>query len=130
MEMSDDVYMPTMKEKIIQLLEAGQHIKEIVEIVGCDKGYPYLVRKQMEGYAPKRRNKTKTPCNYEGPAGLKLLLDEYDTAHKTINRVMDYLLKENTDLKEQVRQFNRIAREATRPTWSPAVRNALVVHGD
>jgi len=130
MEMFDPTYTPTMKDRIINLFEAGRTIKEIVEDVGCDKGYPYLVRKQMEGYTPKPRGKAKTPCNYEGPKGLKLLLDEYDKACKTIDKVVDFLLKENSDLKDQVRQFNRITREAHRPAWSPAVRNALVVHGD
>lgn len=127
----DPTYTPTLKEQIIPLLEAGKTPKEISEIVGCDKGYPYLVRKQMGmEYTPKRRNKSKTACNYEGPEGLKLLLDEYGKACKTIDKVVDFLLKENSDLKEQVKQFNRITREANRPAWSPAVRNALVVHGD
>lgn len=43
----DPTYTPTLKEQIIPLLEAGKTPKEISEIVGCDKGYPYLVRKQM-----------------------------------------------------------------------------------
>jgi hypothetical protein len=131
MEMFDPTYTPTMKDRIIPMLEAGMAAKEISEIIGCDKGYPYLVRKQIGmGHTPKQRDRSKAACNYEGPEGLKLLLNEYDNACKTINKVVDFLLKENTDLKEQVRQFNRITREATRPSWSPAVRNALVVHGD
>jgi hypothetical protein len=123
-------FTTTKKQKIEEMFESGMELKNIIDYFGGDPSYVYHVRNHMGEYTPKRRNKTKAPCNYEGPEGLKLLLDEYDSACKTIDKVVDFLLKENSDLKEQVKQFNRITREAARPTWSPAVRNALVVHGD
>jgi DNA-binding transcriptional MerR regulator len=119
------------RQQIEEMLDSGMSVKEISGIFGGNPSYIYHVKNLMNAdYVPKQRSKSKTACNYEGPEGLKLLLDEYDNACKTIDKVMDFLLKENSDLKEQVRQFSRITREANRPTWSPAVRNALVVHGD
>ena len=121
----------TKKQKIEEMLDSGMSIKEVSAVFGGNPSYIYHVKNLMNpNYVPKQRGKYKAACNYEGPEGLKLLLDEYDTACKTIDKVVDFLLKENSDLKEQVRQFNKITKAANRPTWSPAVRNALVVHGD
>ena len=119
-----------LKQAIIKMLDNGATPKVISDTLGCSTRYPYLVRVDMEGGQPKARAKSKTPCNYEGPEGLKQLLKEYDNACKTIDRVVDFLLKENSDLKDQVSQFNRLTREASKPSWSPNVQKALVVYGD
>ena len=125
--------MKTIREQIVEMLLAGVSPKEIAETLGCDKTYPYQVRRRElnNDEIPKRRNRKMKPSHdYEGPAGLKQLLDEYGKACKTIDKVVNFLLEENSDLKEQVRQFNEITRDATRPTFSPKVQKAFVVFGD
>jgi hypothetical protein len=130
MDYHDPTYTRSLKEQIIEMLNNGQEPKQIAEILGCDKTYPYQVRRNMENYTPRKKAKSKGPHEYEGVEGLKLLLDEYDKACKTIDKVVNYLLTENADLKEQVKQINRLVRDARRPVFSPAVANAMVVHGD
>jgi hypothetical protein len=130
MEYHDPTYTRSLKEQIIEMLNNGQQPKEIAEVLGCDKTYPYQVRRNMDNYTPHTRTKSKGSHRYEGVDGLKLLLEEYDNACKTIDKVVNYLLVENADLKEQVKQFNCIVRDTRRPVFSPAVANAMIVHGD
>ena len=119
----------TMKQKIEAMLATGATALSISKTLGCDKTYPYKVRKEM-GYSTRTKKSTTGTHQYNGPEGLKSLLDEYDKACKTIDKVADYLLKENAELKTQVRQLNQIISDARRPVFSPAVSRALVVHGD
>jgi len=123
----------TMKDQVIQLLNVEKTPKEIVEIVGCDVSYVYQVRKKMDGFVSRykpRQASTEPKITNKDAKELKTLLDEYAKAWKSIDKVLKYLVDENSDLKDQVKQINRLVRDAQRPVFSPAVRNALVVHGD
>lgn len=126
--------MITMKDRIKEMLEVGNLPKDIADYVGCDISYVYQVRKMENGGKSTRiytkSGSPKKTHTYEGPEGLKTLLDEYEHACKTIDKVINYLLEENSDLREQVRQFNQIIRSTGRPVFTPTVIKAMVIHGD